>query len=249
MNRYKLVALDMDGTLLNDESLISEANSFWIAKALEAGVIVIFSTGRGFAHAIGLAEDIKLETPMITVNGSEIWTKPYELLYRTTLDSSYVEKLHKLALRYPEAWYWANTIGSIRNKEYWVQDKQIADFEWMKFGYYIEDLQALAEIREEIESWDSLEISNSSIYNIEVNPKGVSKASALAKLCNHLNITMEEVIAVGDSLNDIRAIQEAGLGIAMDNAQQAVKDAADAITASNNDDGVAKVIQKYIFNM
>jgi len=249
MSSYKLIALDMDGTLLNDESLISETNSLWIAKALQAGVIVIFSTGRGFAHAIGLAEEIGLETPMITVNGSEIWIKPYELLDRTLLDSYWVEKLHELAQRYPEAWYWANTIGAIRNKENWVQDQQIADFEWMKFGFYTEDLIALTEIRAEIESWDSLEISNSSIYNIEMNPKGVSKASALVKLCQHLNISMDEVIAVGDSLNDIKAIQEAGLGIAMDNAQQAVKDAADAITASNNDHGVAEVIKKYIFDL
>ncbi|MFC6334771.1 Cof-type HAD-IIB family hydrolase [Paenibacillus septentrionalis] len=249
MTNFKLLALDMDGTLLNDELHISDVNLRWIRKAIEHGVTVIFSTGRGFMNAVDYANEIGLHSPMITVNGGEVWTKPYQLLERKTLDAKWVEKLHLLVSQYPETWFWAYTTERIYNKDSWNELKgQYAEHEWLKFGYYDEDIDIIQDIRRQIDSWNALEISNSSIYNLEINPLGVSKATALEKLCSYLEISMKEVIAVGDSLNDIKAIQAAGLGVAMHNAQDEVKAAADAVTYSNNEHGVAEVIRRYIFN-
>lgn len=247
MSEYKLVALDMDGTLLNEQSEISSENAEWIRRALDAGVIVSFSTGRGFQSALPYAEQLKLDTPMITVNGSEIWHKPHVLHKRTLLSPVYVKRMHELALAHGEPWFWAYTTDTVYNKENWIRPADDYEaYHWLKFGYYTEDDKARNEILAEVQSWDALEITNSSPWNLEMNPKGVSKASALHELCKLLGIEMSSVVAVGDSLNDIAAIREAGLGVAMGNAQQAVKDAADAVTLTNDEHGVAEVIKRYV---
>jgi HAD superfamily hydrolase (TIGR01484 family) len=246
---YKLLALDMDGTLLNDELHVTDVNLRWINKAIQQGIIVMLSTGRGYVNAIDYARDMELNAPMITVNGGEIWLKPNELLLRSTLSASWVVKLHELTELYPHTWFWAYTTQRIYNKDSWQElHGDWTAYEWLKFGYYDEDITIINEIRQRIEAWQALEISNSSVYNLEINPLGISKASALEYLCAHLSIDLKDVIAVGDSLNDIKAIQAVGLGVAMENAQDEVKAAADAITFSNNEHGVAEVIRRYIFN-
>ncbi|AJY75747.1 Cof-type HAD-IIB family hydrolase [Paenibacillus beijingensis] len=248
MGNYKLLALDMDGTLLNDEQMISEENRVWIHKALDAGVTVSFSTGRGFQSALPFAEMLGLDTPMITVNGSEIWSKPHVLHRRTLMNPGDMKRMHKLALQYGEPWYWAYSVEGIFNKEKWIRPEEEYDhYHWLKFGFYTENDFTRKALREELESWGAFEITNSSPYNLEMNPLGVSKATAVRELCGLLGIEMSQAIAVGDSLNDIAAIREAGLGVAMGNAQDAVKEAADAVTLTNNEHGVAEVIRKFIF--
>ncbi|MBS4161556.1 HAD-IIB family hydrolase, partial [Klebsiella pneumoniae] len=91
-----------------------------------------------------------------------------------------------------------------------------------------------------------LEVTNSSPTNIEVNAIGINKAAALAKVSERLGFTMENVMAVGDSLNDIAMIKEAGLGVAMGNGQDIVKETADWITDTNNENGVAKAIRHWV---
>lgn len=244
MGNYRLLALDLDGTLLNENSEISETNAEWVRHAVEAGVTVCVSTGRGFVSALPIAEQLGLDTPMITVNGGEIWSKPHTLHRRILLDSDKVMKLHELAQKYKDTWFWGYTVEGIYNKELWVEDTLARD--WLKFGYYTEDLPILGEILQEIQTWEGLEITNSSPYNIEINPLGVSKASALMEVCKMLGYDMSEVVAVGDSLNDIAAIRASGLGIAMGNAQDEVKVAANVVTGSNRENGVAQVIQNYV---
>src|SRR4051812_20544727 len=111
--KYRLLALDLDGTLLNDRSEISENNAEWVRRASEAGVTVIASTGRGFVSALPYVEQLGLDTPMITVNGGEIWTKPNVLHRRTLLGSDKVMKLHALAEKHEDVWFWAYSIEDI----------------------------------------------------------------------------------------------------------------------------------------
>ncbi|GGF96742.1 Cof-type HAD-IIB family hydrolase [Paenibacillus abyssi] len=246
MGKYKLVALDMDGTLLNDRSEISKENAAWIHKALDSGVTVCFSTGRGFRSALPYAEQLELDTPMITVNGSEIWHKPHVLHQRTYMSEAVLGRLQQLAQQY-ETWYWAYTIEDVYNKEKWIgSDETLEEKHWLKFGFDTPDDAVRAKIRREIESWGGLEITNSSTTNIEINPQGVSKANAIREVCRLLDVDMSQVIAVGDSLNDLAAIREAGLGVAMGNAQDEVKAAADVVTVTNNEDAIARVIEQYV---
>jgi 5-amino-6-(5-phospho-D-ribitylamino)uracil phosphatase len=243
MSKYKLIALDMDGTLLNEEKSISSENRDAIHAALNAGVAVMFSTGRGIQSAMPYAIELGLQTPMVTVNGSEVWKSPNELYRRTLLSPDLVRSMHEIAVQY-DTWWWAYSVVGIFNKEKWVTD--IESIQWLKFGYYTEDVGALTQIRSTLEGWGLLEITNSHPNNIELNPLGISKASGVRDVCGMLGFDMSQVIAMGDSENDITMIREAGLGVAMGNAQDLVKGIADVVTVSNDEHGVAKIIREYV---
>ncbi|WP_084783484.1 Cof-type HAD-IIB family hydrolase [Paenibacillus sp. FJAT-26967] len=245
MGQYKLVALDMDGTLLTEEKTVSDANREAIYAALDAGVTVIFSTGRGVQTALPYAVELELQTPIVSVNGSEVWKAPNQLLKRTLLDLDLVQRMYDLAIEH-DTWYWAYSVEGMYNRDKWADD--ITKPEWLKFGFYTENNESLEIIRGELASWGVLEITNSHPNNLELNPKGVSKASGIEEVCKLLGIQMSEVIAMGDSENDIAMIRAAGLGVAMGNAQEGVKRIADLITVTNEEDGVAKVIQEYVLN-
>jgi hydroxymethylpyrimidine pyrophosphatase-like HAD family hydrolase len=201
---YRLLALDMDGTLLDDRQRISDTNAAWIRRAIEAGIIVCLSTGRSFESAVPYAEQLGLETPMITVNGGEVWSKPYELHRRICLPAETVQRLYETARAYGDVWFWAYATDGLYNKERWTSDA--AGKMWLKFGFH----------------------------------------TGLMEVCRLVGCSLAETVAVGDSLNDLAAIRAAGLGVAMGNAQEAVKAAADAVTGTNEEDGVAQVIRDYL---
>ena len=241
---YKLLALDMDGTLLTQDKQISEANRQWIRRAADAGIAVCMATGRGQPHIVPFMEQLGLRTPFVAVNGSEVWRDPDTLLSRSFIDLSDIKALHELAVEYG-TWYWAYGAKQVYNRENWLADT--GSEQWMKFCYYAEEPEVLLAIVERIQSLGiQLEMTNSDPRNIEFNPLGVNKASGLSEVCELLGCRMEEVVAVGDSLNDLAMIEQAGLGIAMGNAQDAVKAVADAITLTNAEDGVAEVIRKHL---
>ncbi len=245
--KYKCLALDMDGTLLNDEHQISFETMKWIKKATERGVHVCLSTGRSFESALPFGEQLGLSTPMVTVNGSEVWKAPHELFRRSLFDVQRIKELHEIAVTF-DTWFWAYSVENVYTKDNWV-NKALEDSEWLKFGYHTEDSDIRHQILMKLQDMGGLEITNSSPFNLEINPAGCNKASGIAEVCKLLRIEMSEVIAVGDSLNDVAAIQQCGLGVAMGNAQQQVQDVADVVVASNNDDGIVEVIRKYIFEL
>lgn len=242
--RYRLLALDMDGTLLNDEQIVTPETVKWIHRAVDAGIYVCLSTGRAFRSANEYGEQLGLNTPMVTVNGSEVWRAPHELFRRSLMDPKLVEQMRDIALEY-DIWYWAYAVDGVYNKNNW--DGNIEGREWMKFGYNTEDDEIRHQVLMKLQNLGGLEITNSSPVNLEINPLGINKAAGIREVCSLLGITMDEVIAVGDSLNDLAVIQQAGLGVAMGNAQDTVKQEADAVTGSNNEDGIAEVIRRFIF--
>lgn len=239
----KLIALDMDGTLLTSDLEVSAFNKEMIAKAVDKGVTVMLATGRWLEFCYPYAESLALNTYLVTVNGGEIWSASKKLVERHVHASDLVEKMWKIG--HDKG---VNMWAVATDKVYHAGD-QPEDFyahEWLKIGYSTENIAKLTEIRKELSVYDCLEITNSLPTNIEVNPIGVNKANGLERVCKELGITMDEVMAVGDSLNDIKMIEQAGLGIAMGNAQDAIKEVADYVTDSNNHDGVAKAIERFI---
>ncbi|MBY9078870.1 HAD family phosphatase [Paenibacillus sp. HN-1] len=241
--KYRLLALDMDGTLLNDEEKITPETIKWIHRAVDAGVYVCLSTGRAFRSAYPYAEQLGLKTPLVTVNGSEVWRAPHELYRRSLMDPELIKQMHAIAMEYG-IWYWAYSVDAVYNKNSW--DGNIDGREWLKFGYHTEDDEIRHQVLLKLQNMGGLEITNSSPFNLEINPLGVNKASGIREVCGLLGITMEDVVAVGDSLNDLAVIQQVGFGVAMGNAQETVKQEADAVTTSNNEDGIAKVIRRFI---
>lgn len=118
---------------------------------------------------------------------------------------------------------------------------------WMKFGFK-HKLNEIERIKETIASWDEFEITSSASINLEISCKGISKASGVRTICQTLGIEMWEVMAIGDSMNDYKLFQEVGLGVAMSNSDDRLLSIADRVTDSNEQDGVAKAIERFLFD-
>lgn len=243
MSKYKLLALDMDGTLLNRELEISKNTCEWIHRAIDSGIVVMFATGREVQSIERYVKQLGLESPLVSVNGSEVWTSPGSLLVRHILTDAWMKELHAIA-KDQGCRYWAYTVEHVFTSENWPEELERPDGDpWLKFGIHCDQPVLLQALRARVEALGHFEVTNSSPRNLEINPRGINKASGLREVCRLLDIRMEEVAACGDSLNDLEMIRAAGLGIAMGNAQEAVKLAADTVTGTNNEDGVAQAIR------
>lgn len=240
----KLIALDMDGTLLNDQHEVSDENRQAIKEAEKKGVKVVLSTGRSLKTARDYVLSLELSSYLVTVNGSEIWGPDGELVERTSVATEHIKWMHDLS-RQHKTKFWAISSENNWNNE---MPEDVLSQEWLKFGFHIEEDAIREKVLKELESKGLFEITNSSLVNIEVNAIGINKAKGLQKVCSLLGISMENVMAVGDSMNDIAMITEAGLGIAMGNAQETVKKAADGITGKNTENGVAQAIHKWVLS-
>ncbi|MFC7060939.1 Cof-type HAD-IIB family hydrolase [Halobacillus seohaensis] len=242
--QIKLIALDLDGTLLNSKETVSEANLNAIKNAKEKGYHVVLSTGRSLDRCQEIAESLGDSSYIVTINGGEIYNNKFELIDQTVLDYQLVERLWELRQQH-KVHYWSTTVqGQFNSSQNFEQE--VKEYDWLKFGFDIEDDEIRQVVLDELLNNDALEISNSSPTNIEVNPSGVNKAAALLKVCERLNIEMDNVLAVGDSLNDMAMIREAGIGVAMGNAQADLKEAATWVTTTNDEDGVAKAIESIL---
>lgn len=272
---YKLVCIDMDGTLLNKQRRVSETSKEVLRKAHEKGVHIVISTGRMYIDAKDYSNFIGVKSPVIASNGAFIKEKyGDEIIYKSILDESLCLKLLNIFSKYdvkpifytPEKSY----RGSISSKifiEYLklkgVFNKSIdvkyvaSQKQWNKIFKLEKDnivkCEAinlnefeLMEIRSELEKINEIEIACSSKDNIEITCKGVSKGRAVKILGSYYNIDREKIMAIGDSENDLSMIEYAGMGIAMGNATDIVKKKAKFITDTNDNEGVAKAINKFV---
>jgi 5-amino-6-(5-phospho-D-ribitylamino)uracil phosphatase len=241
----KLIALDMDGTLLNDKGNVSDENREMITAAQSKGVYVICSTGRSIITSRDYVKDLGLTSYHITVNGSEIWDEKGDLIQRKILEVEHIQLMLDLAMEYG-AKYWATATDRVWRRE---MPEDINNHIWLKFGYEIPEDNVRSKILEHLNSRkDLFEISNSSPINIEVNASGVNKARGVEAVCRRLGLSMSQVMTMGDSLNDLSMIEAAGIGVAMGNAQDIVKNKADWVTTTNNEHGVARAIQKWVLS-
>ncbi|HHU62022.1 MAG: Cof-type HAD-IIB family hydrolase [Bacillota bacterium] len=243
---YKLIGLDLDGTLLNNTQEVSEINQYWIKQAEDAGIIVSFATGRGRISSEQFWPLITPTSPMIVTNGAEVWKNHNELLSRHNLPENTMERLYQLAIKY-DIWFWAHGESFLTNKDTWnLEEHTLNEHKWLKFGVVHEEPKVLQEIREIVESWGGLEVTASAPTNLEIVKEGVSKASGLQEVTKLLGIKPSEVVVMGDSLNDLDMIKWAGLGVAMANAEPVLKEAADKITLTNEENGVAEIIRSIL---
>src|SRR5690606_2977491 len=242
MPDIKLIALDMDGTLLTNDHQVDVRTKAAIQKAMDKGVHVVLSTGRSFGTCYPIAKELELTSYLVTCNGGEIWTMEQELLEQHLLDTEVMEKLWNLGTGLGAYMWMISTEGFFRGE----RPDNFYDYKWLKIGFESSDTDKLDLIIKEMSLLGDFEITNSLPTNIEVNPLGVSKARALHRVCEEIGISMDEVMACGDSLNDIKMIQEAGVGVAMGNAQEAIKKVANHTTDTNNNYGVAKAIEHFV---
>jgi len=259
-----MIAIDLDDTLLAQDLSISPINRQAISHAVSMGVIVTISTGRMFRSTVPYVEQLKLDVPVITYQGALIKnaiSNEVVLARPLSLDISLeiIEESRKHGVHiqtyigddyffdkhngYSKMYYALSGIEgrAVKRLEDFLVEEPLKVLimdspETISYltGLYTEMFKGKAEIT--ISKSNYLEFTN-----IEA-----SKGSALEHLAQSLGIKREEVIAIGDGYNDISMIKYAGLGVAMSNAPEDVKKHADFITHSNEDDGVAHVIKKFV---
>ena len=237
--KYKLLVLDVDGTLLDSEKKISKRTLAALLKVQQMGVRIVLASGRPTYGLMPIAKALELGNYggfILSYNGGQIINaQSGELLFerRITPENEHIRREAEL-----------NGLKIIAETEFSIA----VDFAPCKCMLVSDDEEALVGLEDH---WrrrlnGALDVFRSEPYFLEVVPCSIDKSNTLGALLEKLGINSEEVIAIGDGVCDVSMIQSAGLGIAMGNAQDSVKVCADRITASNDEDGVAEAVEKAI---
>ena len=264
--QYKMIAIDMDGTLLTPELKISRETIDTVRKVIDQGVIVTLSTGRMYTAALPFALELQLDVPLITCNGALIKCARTGREYNKKtiskehcmemleycISSDLHTSLYKDDEIYTSASYNLHIHEKIDKSEPKVIDdiKSAVDDNIIKIMMSSKNKSALEYHSETIyKSYkDILNVYFSLPWFTEAVHKEANKRHALQYLSKHFGIKKEEVIAIGDNFNDMDMIQYAGLGVAMGNSPEYLKKSADYVTLSNDEDGVRHVLEKFILN-
>ncbi|AET70855.1 HAD-superfamily hydrolase, subfamily IIB [Desulfosporosinus orientis DSM 765] len=262
----RLVAMDLDDTLLRDDWTISPRVVKAILKAREQGVKVTFATGRMPISTRPYAEKLGLDLPVITYHGAMIQQAVSgDILYRQVISSPLsTELVRDLAEKgiYSQIYLKDRVIAQTLNEwsqEYAriarvnIEEADLANIlsqepEGVEKILGIAGEADLDQLRPLLHQryGNKVHITKSKPHFLEIVERSVNKGVALAYLAKGFGILQQEVMAIGDSLNDLEMIQYAGVGVAMGNARPEIKDQADFVTASNEEDGVAEAIERFV---
>ncbi|SDP07057.1 Cof-type HAD-IIB family hydrolase [Clostridium gasigenes] len=275
--KYKLICIDMDGTLLNTDNQVSDDNIKALKKATEMGIHIAITTGRIYASAKYYSGIVGIDAPIITANGASIKDSgDGNVIYNNPIPSDILIGCAEILKKYnlkanfttgdtiftsyeiPETHSYKVTNKIVPNEfkvNFLVFDNindGISKFEGKILKCFVgedSNLDGFRNARAEITKTfgDFLHIVSSGVNNFEIMQKDSSKGNAAKRLAKRLGITKDEVICIGDSENDLSMIQFAGLGVAMGNAMDLLKSEADFITETNNNSGVARAIEKFCF--
>jgi hypothetical protein len=258
------MAVDVDGTLLDDEKKLDAKTIETIKLAVKQGLIFTICTGRPIQGVVPLVEKIGLDLPFITYNGAMIIKgKSREILYDLKMTDEDARAVIELGTKYGTTIsIWANNklyVNRLNQKAYDygalsnTKPLPINDLDAIiKSGVtkvlWYDQVETINKFQKEAGNYLSKTINfhTSQPYFLEFVDHKASKAKALARLGEYYGIKQEEIIAVGDGYNDLSMIEYAGLGVAMANAEEAIREKADYITLTNNENGVAHVIEKFI---
>ena len=268
--KYKLIVLDLDGTLTNEKKEITPHTLSTLIRAQEMGVKVVLASGRPTNGVAPIAEKLRLNEYggyILSYNGGEIinW-KTGELLYKNLLEPDVLPYLYQCAQdnHFTIMTYDGGYVVTENPSDIYVRKaallnimpiKEVDNFLEAVASHPISkclimgDADRLAALEKKMNNTlkGRMGVFRSEPYFLELVPKGIDKACSLAVLLDKLGVTKDETIAIGDGYNDLSMVQYAGLGVAMANAQQIVRDNANYITLSNEEDGVAHVIEQFVF--
>lgn len=269
VHTIKLVALDMDGTLLDRSSRLTDFTIDTLRSAQRAGITVAICTGRYLENVQVMLQDAGIACPIIALNGGTVQAGE-QRVHTAFMPQGTVRRLYE-AFEQTNASYYlfgeksvvTRRSGQRHHSEISYARRLEGDFgvrfavgkeaaeaasHKRQFKFYVyQDFEsctvdaALAAIRD----ISGIACTRSSDHNFEVMPAGVDKGTGLYQLAQHFCIPMQAVMAVGDQENDIPMLNVAGLSVAMGNASDKAKAAADAVTQSNAEDGAAKAIIRF----
>ena len=259
----KLIAVDLDDTLLMEDCTIPQAAIDTIRKAAEKGVITVIASGRIFPSANQYAAAVGAHAPVICYNGAQVRRTDGSVI----LSQAHTpEDIHDMAVFCKERGLYLqlyaddeivvektvyetlvdpdSKVTGIRE----IGDLTTAQHKPSPKMMIFDTKEKLVEVRREIEALypDRFYLATSKDYLLEIMPKNVSKRNTLAKLAESLGITREEVMACGDNTNDMDMVEWAGCGVAVGNAVPSLKDAADYVAEAFRSYGVIEAIEKLV---
>lgn len=264
---YKMIVLDLDDTLLQDDGTISAGNKQALMAAQEAGVKVVLASGRPTYAMRALAEELELErfgSYILSFNGAKIinW-KTQEEPFSSTLTPQMAHTLYEMSVEegVSALTYVGDEIITASANEYTNIESDITGMKIVEVSSFVEAVQVpvvkvlmvadperLVEVEKKlkVKMAGQLNVMRSKPFFLEFTEDGVNKGTSLNHLIQQLGIERSEVIAMGDGYNDAAMIEFAGLGVAMGNAPDEIKQLADYVTDTNMNDGVAKVVEEFI---
>ena len=288
---YKLVVVDLDGTILNSYGEISETTKESVKKCLEKGAKIVIASGRPIDSIKTIANELGIEEYFIAGNGALIYDlKKDEIIYENYMKKEKVLEIIKICednsisynvytdktilttnLKFNVLYYYKENLKKEENKKTNVSIvenmynyvKNMNEEKFLKITICDESatiFNSIVRTLKEINDVEILEVSHMSrkiikqgteeipieYYYTEISAKNVDKWDAVEYLARKLNIGNEEIIAIGDNINDKKMIENAGLGVAMKGSAPDVINVANIVTDSNDNDGVAKILEKYI---
>ncbi|EJS16652.1 cof-like hydrolase [Bacillus cereus VDM062] len=264
---YKMIVLDLDDTLLRDDHTISPRTKEALMTAQEKGVKVVLASGRPTFGMRNVAKELLLEeygSFILSFNGAKIINcKTNEEIFSSTLSPEIVNNLFEIS-KTEDIWihtYIGDDIVTEENNPYTeiegeitgmpiieVDDFKAAVKEPVVKVLMNKEAERLVEVEKKLQKQleGQLSVMRSKPFFLEFTEHGVTKGTSLNQLIQKLGIKREEVIAMGDSYNDQAMIEFAGLGVAMGNAPDDIKEIANYVTDTNMNDGVAKVVEKFV---
>ena len=285
MSDVRIVALDLDGTLLDSEKRLSEANRAALARAAERGVLIVPTTGRFFGMMPPAVRDLPFVRYAITINGAQVYDRETDTaIVKDEIPLDMALGVMELLDRhdviydcYRQNWGWMTAALQDKAADYATNEhylKMVREFrrpvpelkqhlretadqgDVQKIMLFATNShvfglasQVLDSIRRELAArFPSIKVTSSTWNNIELNIRTAHKGNALKRFAEHLGFGLENCVAFGDGMNDFTMVEAAGLGIAMANAEPEVKRVAKWIAPSNDEDGVAAGIAKWVLD-
>ncbi len=281
-SRYKLVAIDIDGTTVDSNGNLSQRNIEVIRKVVDSGIPVCIVTGRNIYNAQKVAKKLNTKTPVVCCDGATMFD-PVE--NKIVYEKYFQQKQLKEVLEILNKHHVYVEMSSANHYYQYIKSKELGKYNYggspnnfmgkykrmikhnVRFVknidrflgkkpiinqvIFIGEAENVLSAKEEIisKNYDTLELRDNLWNNfVFIVQKGCKKSDGVKLLCDKYGINMEDTIAIGDELNDIDMIENAGLGIAVGNANQRIKDVAKYITLTNDEDGVAHALEKFILN-
>lgn len=271
----ELIVLDLDGTTLNDEGQLTETTQKAFRSAMDKGVQIVIATGRVISSIPEAITKFKGMRYILTSNGAHIIDlEKNESVYSNFIDKKAVETAMALLRNYDymlEIFIQGlayvdridydkvrNGIITYRNSQYVIKTRtpvdNLLDFasahtsEIENINVNFQDLSEKPRMNEILCKLPKVTITSSFEHNLEIGGETTSKGTAVAELCKRLGISLENVMACGDSPNDISMLEEVGLPIAVGNAKPEVKAVSKHIVSSNHENGVAEAIERFVLH-
>lgn len=267
---YDVVALDMDGTLLNSDHATTRYTREVLRRAEQAGKVIALATGRCLSELLDHAEEIGAVHYIICENGACIYdVRAKKCISRVPIAEEKMERLMELSQRFDAVvqFFMEDQAYMRIAKERSLEPYHVEEFRsvFEKGSVFAEDLfERYRATRQQVDKVnfyfrteedrlsmqkllenDGLAMVYSIGLDLEISTQGVNKADGLGRLCDHLKLPLSSVMAVGDGGNDLDIMRAAGLSVAMGNAIPEVIELADAVTDDNDHDGAAKAIERF----